>query len=1151
MKKALFFAGLAASLLFVGCNKEADFAGNGRPVGITLSDALTRTVNDGLATKWEDGDALNVFYAAAGTEDYSKNTKFTVDDADANHAAGTAELGTGSYDWYLLYPYSSYIKTPANTNSGYLTVGSKSNEKQSQAGLDSKAHLAGANLPVYGVAKGVAADATIEVAMKQVVSVVAVNLTNGTTDPLSVDEVAFTAPEEIIGTFYIDISGEELAFAGSGANYVSKTAELTVTDATLAAGASAKFYIAVKPFAANAGDKLAVKVKSGESVFEKEISLPSAVKFQSGHIKQINITYTGGEQIQGSTLEEIIAMANDTDVLTQEVLVVGKYARGIMLGQNGTFLLAFNGSGVDAAVGDIVTVSGKVGEYAGLKQIANPEVTVISSGNEVVLPEPKDLTANMDEYASEKVEMIQFTGTLSVSGNYYNVIVAGATKKGSIQYPLDTEAMAALNGKAITASGFFTGFTGSGAYVNMMSTSVGEAAVNVFDVTPEQIDVAATATSTEITVTGNVDWTAEASEGATVDPASGTGNGTITVTFPANTDAEHEKTYSVAVRTTASGVNDEFIVDITQAKADASGVTTATVDFSAKGYENGYEMPATSVIDGVTFSFDKGDNKNAPKYYTTGSAVRLYGGNSMTVSVEGKTLISIGLTFDSGESTNAITTDVPTYEEPTWTGEAPSVTFTVGGTSGHRRIKTVTVKYKDGGSTPTPVDPTVTVPSTLTVVKGETATIEVTTNSTGAKTWASSDETVATVDNNGVVTGVKAGTATVTLSIAATSAYKAATAEVAVTVTEPATGGNTVSMTMSEYVAANNCTVSAGSDVTVYPILQLNESVRLSTTGTPGCGSFWNTSSTNETKQWRLYQKQNGNAIVSVAEGCELVSVKLTYTTTNNGVLIDAAGNQVASDAKQTVSGSSVTYTVGNTGTADNGQVRVTAIEVVYTGNGTSFPQTEITTSISMAGTKSVYIGETVALEATSNVEGATITYESEDTNIATVSSTGVVTGVAEGTVKVYARIAAVPGEYTAAERYCTVTVSKKPEQSDYADVFIFSELGYANATDVTTVEGKNVTLLFAQGEGSNAPKYYDSGTAVRMYSKNTLNISSAKTIKKVEFSCVNNYGINDATTFSAGTCTDGVWEGSAKSIDILNGSSSQIRIVSIKVTYE
>lgn len=603
MKKALFFAGLAASLLFVGCNKEADFAGNGRPVGITLSDALTRTVNDGLATKWEDGDALNVFYAAAGTEDYSKNTKFTVDDADANHAAGTAELGTGSYDWYLLYPYSSYIKTPANTNSGYLAVGSKSNEKQSQAGLDSKAHLAGANLPVYGVAKGVAADATIEVAMKQVVSVVAVNLTNGTTDPLSVDEVAFTAPEEIIGTFYIDFSGEELAFAGSGASYVSKTAELTVTDATLAAGASAKFYIAVKPFAANAGDKLAVKVKSGESVFEKEITLPSAVKFQSGHIKQINVTYTGGTDVQASSLEAILAMDKDTDILTEEVLVVGKYARGIMLAQNGTYLLAYDAAGVDGAIGDIVTVSGKVGEYSGLKQITSPVVEVVSSGNEVVLPDPKVLADDFDTYESAKVELIQYTGTLSVSGNYYNVAVAGATRKGSIQYPLDTETLGALNGKVITATGFFTGISGSSTkYVNMMSTYVVEAAVNVFDVTPEQINVAATATSTQITVTGNVDWTAEASEGATVDPASGTGNGTITVTFPANTDTEIEKTYSVAVRTTATGVNDEFVVDITQAKAVSGNYfvkVTADADLTDGLYLIVNEKAAVALKDAV------------------------------------------------------------------------------------------------------------------------------------------------------------------------------------------------------------------------------------------------------------------------------------------------------------------------------------------------------------------------------------------------------------------------------------------------------------------------------------------------------------------------------------------------------------------------
>ena len=239
MKKVLFFAGLAAAVLsLVGCNKEADFFGrNGRKMQIVLTDVDTRTVNDGLATKWVDGDALNVFYAPAGTTDYSENCEFTVDDAAANHATGTASLTADAYDWYLLYPYSKYIKTPANTSSGYLTIGCQSNKTQSQDGLDDMAHLAGEHMPVFGVAKNVSATVTPEVAMKQVASVVAINLTNATDQPLKVDAVSFSAPEDIVGTYYIDFSGDALAFKGSGANYVSQTATLDVTgDETIAAG---------------------------------------------------------------------------------------------------------------------------------------------------------------------------------------------------------------------------------------------------------------------------------------------------------------------------------------------------------------------------------------------------------------------------------------------------------------------------------------------------------------------------------------------------------------------------------------------------------------------------------------------------------------------------------------------------------------------------------------------------------------------------------------------------------------------------------------------------------------------------------------------------------------------------------------------------
>ena len=567
MKKALFFAGLAAAALsFAGCNKEADLAGNGTPVRIVLTNPDTRTVNDGLKTNWVEGDALNVFYAAAGTTDYSSNVKFTVDDAATGHATGTAELTADAYDWYLLYPYESHIKTPANTSAGYLTIGSAANGKQAQTGLNNMAHLAGGSMPVYGQAKNIATGTTPEVAMKQVASVVAVNVTNATSAPLAVSSVTFTAPEDIVGTYYIDFAGEQLAFKGSGNNYVSKSATLDVTgDETIAAGASAKFYIAVKPFTAAASSELAVKVMSGEKVFEKKITLPAAVTFNSGIIKQLNVQYTGGSEIQASSLADIIAMDDGTDMETQEVLVVGKYTRGIMLGQNGTYLLAFNNGGVDGAVGDIVTVAGKVGSYGGLKQITSPVVTVVSSGNQVVLPDPKVLES-LDDYESNKVEMIQYTGTLKVSGNYINVAVEGSTRMGSIQYPIDD--LSGFANKQVVATGFFTGISGSSTkYVNMMSTSVEETDANVFEVTPSQIDVAATATTATINVAGNVDWTAEVSAGASVNPASGSGNGTITVSFPANEDTENEKEYVVFVRTEATGVNDEFEVDITQAKA--------------------------------------------------------------------------------------------------------------------------------------------------------------------------------------------------------------------------------------------------------------------------------------------------------------------------------------------------------------------------------------------------------------------------------------------------------------------------------------------------------------------------------------------------------------------------------------------------------
>jgi len=125
-----------------------------------------------------------------------------------------------------------------------------------------------------------------------------------------------------------------------------------------------------------------------------------------------------------------------------------------------------------------------------------------------------------------------------------------------------------------------------------------------------------------------------------------------------------------------------------------------TITFSELGYSNAQEI---TTVNGTNFTitFNKGTNSNAPKYYTSGTAIRVYGGNYFTIASTSKTITKIEITFGSGGDSNAITTDVQTYSNGTWTGSAKSVKFTIGGTSGNRRIASVAVTYEAAPSIPT------------------------------------------------------------------------------------------------------------------------------------------------------------------------------------------------------------------------------------------------------------------------------------------------------------------------------------------------------------------------------------------------------------------------------------------------------------------
>ncbi len=128
-----------------------------------------------------------------------------------------------------------------------------------------------------------------------------------------------------------------------------------------------------------------------------------------------------------------------------------------------------------------------------------------------------------------------------------------------------------------------------------------------------------------------------------------------------------------------------------------------TIDFSEQGFTNAetvYEVSGGGCR--VTFNIGENTHGAYPKYYDNGEAVRLYVNNTMTVtSTNGKSIAQINIVFGSGDGRNDIQVgDVGTYAEGVWEGNANSVTFSIGGKNGHRRIHQLQITYESSVDAP-------------------------------------------------------------------------------------------------------------------------------------------------------------------------------------------------------------------------------------------------------------------------------------------------------------------------------------------------------------------------------------------------------------------------------------------------------------------
>ena len=142
--------------------------------------------------------------------------------------------------------------------------------------------------------------------------------------------------------------------------------------------------------------------------------------------------------------------------------------------------------------------------------------------------------------------------------------------------------------------------------------------------------------------------------------------------------------------------------------------TVVTVDFNAQGWESN-TLVTDLKIDGVNLTFDKGEGSTKPTYFTntSGGALRLYGGNTMTVSAP-QNLKKIDFTFASDDGSNNILSDVGNYNKANkqWTigSSDPSteVVFTIEGNSGHRRIQKLVITMEDAEPVTELVEPVFT-----------------------------------------------------------------------------------------------------------------------------------------------------------------------------------------------------------------------------------------------------------------------------------------------------------------------------------------------------------------------------------------------------------------------------------------------------------
>ena len=164
----------------------------------------------------------------------------------------------------------------------------------------------------------------------------------------------------------------------------------------------------------------------------------------------------------------------------------------------------------------------------------------------------------------------------------------------------------------------------------------------------------------------------------------------------------------VSFKAPAKTVGGDDLTDLTKIEVlrdgkvikSLGGAEPISWDASAQGYENAQDVAAIDFGGGFTATLDGGGNTNTPKYYTSGTALRMYAKNSMTL--KGTAIKKVVFTF---KDKNVLEANVGTLAidgmTGTWTGNADEIVFTVTDGSGNQaRIQKIEIEGAAAGLIP-------------------------------------------------------------------------------------------------------------------------------------------------------------------------------------------------------------------------------------------------------------------------------------------------------------------------------------------------------------------------------------------------------------------------------------------------------------------